>query len=272
MAHGSTTRSGVLVTLLILVTVGVGVYAVWRHPLMPDRQSSPPPRGNYDLGSAWKTDPALILYRQTAEVPLSFKEARAIAVGLDDRIVVAGDRSLVVFDPAGAQVQAIPLDDQPQAVALGHKEHAHPGRIYIALKNHVEVRDPAGKKLAAWTDLGPKALLTSIALGDEDVLTADAGRRLVHRFDTTGKVLGQIDGRDSEKDQEGFIVPSPYFHLAVSSVNGLVQVANPGKLRIEGYTLDGHREQMRARPESPSRRSAAAATRATLPFSPTAVL
>jgi hypothetical protein len=237
LTNGSLPWKGILVILVVICSVGVGAIAVcW----LPRRL---PPAFQYDLGDFKKTDPALILYRQTSEVSLSFQEARAIAVGLEDRIFVAGDQSIAVFDPSGVQLQALRLEDEPQAVAIGLSDHVHPGRVYVALKNRVEVRDPAGMRLASWTEQGPKAWLTSIAVGEQDILVADAGRRLIYRFDTTGKLLGQINGRDDATDQEGFIVPSPYFHLALSG-DGLVRVVNPGKHRIEAYTLDGHREAL----------------------------
>jgi hypothetical protein len=111
------------------------------------------------------------------------------------------------------------------------------------MPRHVEVYDAAGRRLASWADLGPKAILTSIALAERDVLVADAGNRLVWRYDTAGKLLGRIGKRDPQEKIYGFVIPSPYFDVAVSA-DGLVRVANPGTHRIEGYTLDGHLETM----------------------------
>ena len=71
-------------------------------------------------------------------------------------------------------------------------------------------------------------------------MVADAGQRTIHRYDPAGKLLGHIDGHDpAVGDQLGFVLPSPHFDVAVSS-DGMVCVVNPGKRRIERYTLDGH--------------------------------
>jgi len=247
VANVSLPRPALPSIAVILVAVCVGVYAVVRHDLSGERGSGLPPAFRYDLAAVKKTDPSRVLYQETGAILMPLKEPRAVAVGLGDRIFVAGDRSLVVFDPGGAKVREVALPEEPRAVAVGREEHSFPGRIYVALKTRVELRDPEGNKVAAWADLGPKALLTSIAVAERDIVVADAGQRVVHHYDTVGRLLGDIGRRDSAKGQGGFIVPNPYFDVAVSS-DGLVRVANPGKHRIEGYTLDGHLETVWGRP------------------------
>jgi hypothetical protein len=230
---------------LVAALAIVGIAALSSGRARPDAAtpgaSGLPPAFEYDLGELKRIDPARIGYRQTAEIVLGLKHARAVAVGLEDRIVVAGDRAVVTFHPAGAKVSQIALDEEPRAIAVGGPQHAFPGRLYVAMKRHVEVFDPAGKRLAAWGDLGPRAVLTSIAAAEQDVLVADAGNRIVLRYDLSGKLVGQIGRRDRDRGVPGFVIPSPYFDVAVSA-DGLVRVANPGMHRIEGYTLDGHLE------------------------------
>ena len=87
----------------------------------------------------------------------------------------------------------------------------------------------------------PKAMLTSIAVAEKDVLVADAGNRIVLRYDAAGKLLGQIGKRDPAKHIPGFVIPSPCFDVAMAA-DGLVRVVNPGAHRIEAYTLDGDLE------------------------------
>jgi hypothetical protein len=47
--------------------------------------------------------------------------------------------------------------------------------------------------------------------------------------------------KDSTRNNPGFAVPSPYFDLALGK-DGKLRVANPGRLRMETYTLDGRFE------------------------------
>ena len=109
------------------------------------------------------------------------------------------------------------------------------------MRDHVEVYDAQGKRQAVWDRPGPRAVLTSIALGEEDVFVADAGSLVVWRYDPAGKVIGQIGRRDPSRGIAGFVCPSPYFDVALAP-DGLLRIANPGVHRVEAYTFDGHQE------------------------------
>lgn len=231
----------------VAVALAVGGYAASRYDIRGTRGSGLPPAFRYDRGDAASIDPARVLYRQTAALPVPFRKARGVTVGPGDRIHVVGDRALAVLDSAGAKGWQVALEDEPQAVAVAGAEHAFPGRIYVALKTRVEVLAADGGKVASWADLGPKALLTSVAVGEHDVVAADAGQRVIHRYDATGRLLGRIAARDPNQEDSGLILPSPHCDVAFAA-DGLVRVANTGKHRIEGYTLDGHRETAWGRP------------------------
>lgn len=235
--------AGALIAAVVVLAAAVGILAMVGRDITGEQGSGLPAAFQYDLEGIKRIDAALIRYRQAAELPLALTEARAVAVGPRDRIYVAGDKTILVLEPAGAKLPPIALEEEPHALAIGGDEHAHPERIYVCMPRHVEVYDAAGKRLASWEDLGPKAILTSIALAERDVLVADAGNRIVYRFDTAGKLLGRIGRRNPQEKIYGFIIPSPYFDVAVSA-DGLVRVANPGAHRIEAYTLDGHLETM----------------------------
>jgi hypothetical protein len=64
---------------------------------------------------------------------------------------------------------------------------------------------------------------------------------VVLRYNTAGTLLGHIGEKDPDKNIPGFVIPNPHFDLAVSR-EGLLRVANPGRNRIETYTLDGDLE------------------------------
>jgi hypothetical protein len=81
-------------------------------------------------------------------------------------------------------------------------------------------------------------VLTAVAVAEKDVFVADAGNRVVLRYDLAGKLLGRIGKKDPDKHILGFIVPSPYLDLGVGA-DGLLWVVNPGRHRLEAYTADG---------------------------------
>ncbi len=229
---------GVLIGIVIVVAVAVGAVALLMIDWSGERGSGLPPQYNYDRSEYRKIDPALICYGQTAEIAVDFKKPRAVAVGLEDRIFVAGDGSVAVFGADGTRAEEIPVEDGPQCLAVGRDGHAHPGRLYVGVRDHVEVYDAGGEQLGTWESLGGRAVLTSIALAEKDVFVADAGNRIVWHYDTSGKLLGKIGERDGEHGSPGFIVPSAYFDCAMGP-DGLLRVVNPGAHQIETYTTEG---------------------------------
>jgi hypothetical protein len=99
--------------------------------------------------------------------------------------------------------------------------------------------DAAGESAGVWDEgLGEKTILTSIAAAEEDVFVADAGNRVVLRYNAEGKLFGRIGDPDSNHNSRAFVIPSPYFDVAVTG-SEVVSVANPGARRIEAYTFEG---------------------------------
>lgn len=237
MRRGQT--SSILAVALVVGLIAVAGTVVWRRDLFGRGGNKLPDAFQYRSPAGQGTDPALVRYRQTASIPLP-ERPHAIAVGPEDRIYVAVERQVLMFTADGKPAGTIAVEGTPRCLAVGGSEHERPGRIYVGVEHHVEVFAD-GKRAAVWPDLGSRSILTSIAAADRDVLVADAGNRLVHRFDLEGKRLGEIGRKDESRNIPGFIIPSPYFDVAIS-LDGLVRVANPGRHRVEGYTLDGHLE------------------------------
>lgn len=187
----------------------------------------------YDLSKFYKTDPALIQYDEAAKITTGFKELRAIAVGPADHVYAAGDQVVRVFNKAGERVSEFELGDRPRCLAV-----AATGNVFVGMKDHVEVFNTSGAQHARWKSAGSDAVLTAVAVAEKDVFVADAGNRVVLRYDLSGKLVGRIGKKNPEKHIPGFIVPSPYLDLSVGA-DGLLWVVNPGRHRLEAYTFDG---------------------------------
>lgn len=231
----------VLIAAVVSAAVVVGVMAARRRADGGRAGADLPGAFQYDIDKLKKIDPALIAFRQTGEWSLALNEPRGLAVGPEDRVVVVGDQAAAVFRADGKGVASFPVSQEARCVAIAGAQHPHPGRIYVGLKDHVEVYDPQGKRVAAWEKAGKHPTITSIAVGEDDVAVADAGSRLVRMYDAAGALRREIGKRDEASDAKGFVVPSPYFDVLFSS-DGLLRVANTGVHRIEGYTRDGHQE------------------------------
>lgn len=190
----------------------------------------------YDVSQFQKTDPKLIRYEETSSFPTGLQEARALHIGTGERVHVAGDQVLRTFEPDGRKVSEIVLDAPPRCVF-----ETPEGDLFVGHKNQVTVHDSKGKPKTKWENFADRTLLTDLAVTKEDVFLADAGNRIVLRFDRSGKEVCRIGQNDPSRNIPGFVVPSPFFSLAIAP-DGLLRVANPGRHLIEAYTFDGDLE------------------------------
>jgi hypothetical protein len=142
----------------------------------------------------------------------------------------------------GKQVAEIALGGEPRCVAV-----AEDGSLYVGLRDHLEVFDPKGQRRATWPSPGQKAYFTGVAVGQADVFVADAGNRVVLRYDRSGTLKGRIGEKNKARNLPGFIIPSPFFDVEIAR-DGLLRVTNPGRHRVEAYTFDGDLESAWGKP------------------------
>ena len=190
-----------------------------------------------DAAKLAKFDPNLIAYTEVGTpIPTGLARSRAAALDAEGRFYVAGDEAIRVLSSTGNLERIISLSREPKCVTV-----TPDGKLYVGLRDRIEVFDRDGQRLASWEPLGAQAFLTSIVVAKDDVLVADAGNKVVWRYDTTGTVLGRIGDKDADRNIPGFYVPSPYFDIAMAP-DGLLRAVSPGHLRVEAYTLDGDLE------------------------------
>ena len=230
-----TTNIKILIGVLIALAIVIAAVALVRLDTTGKKGSGLGKEYLYEIDA--KIDPNLILYEESAQwFNAGFTDTYGIALDSQGSIYIAGDKAIRVFTGSGNLLDEIELTDVPRCLTV-----AGDGRIYVGMKNHVEVYNDDGKRLATWESLGNDAVLTSIAVSKKDVFVADAGNRIVMHYDITGKLINRIGGKDKERNIPGFVIPSPYFDLAVGR-DGLLRVVNPGRLRIEAYTFEGDLE------------------------------
>lgn len=180
-------------------------------------------RGDHPAESRWREEPP---------TALGNTELHGVAVDAGGVVAVIAGQELLWLGPQGAVARRVPLPGPAFCLAFGG------GRVFVGLRDRVAVHDRDGGLLATWEGLGARSWLTSIAVRGDDVLVADAGQRLVWRFDTAGMLRGQFGRRDAAAGEEGFFVPSPYFDLAFGPA-GELWVVNPGVHRVQRRSLDG---------------------------------
>lgn len=224
-----------VVVILVVLCLAAAVVSIVLRDFSGRSGSGLSESYEYDLSQYEQIDPALILYEQTAAFDTGLDPSVAIVIR-GDELFLAGEKQIRIFDLSGAQKQEIPLDLPPQSLALDES-----GNVWIAFISHVEQYGRDGKRIAAWPPLDPKTNLTSIAVGKDDIYLADAGNRIVLRYDRSGKLKNEIGLRDDTRDIPGFVIPSPHFKLMMAE-DGLLCVNNPGRHTIEAYTPRGDRE------------------------------
>jgi len=228
-------RVDLLVGAVIVVATAVVVVSFLMYDAGGGKDRGHNDEFAYDVEKLAKIDPALILYEESgAAIETGLAATRAIAIDTHDNVYVAGDKVVKVFDAAGAVQRTIDLPAAAECLAVSTA-----GIVYAGIGDHVEVYDGGGKLLAIWASPGGSAVVTSIALSREgEVFVADAGNRIVIRYDGEGREVNRIGKKDAERNVPGFVIPSPHFDVAVPR-DGMLRVVNPGRLRIETYTAEG---------------------------------
>jgi hypothetical protein len=62
--------------------------------------------------------------------------------------------------------------------------------------------------------------------------------KAVYRFNRAGEPLNEIASTAVGATTTGFFIPTPYFDCAAHA--GVLQIPNPGHLRVEQYDFEGH--------------------------------
>jgi hypothetical protein len=105
--------------------------------------------------------------------------------------------------------------------------------IFASTMQIILIISSEGKIMDEWGPFEDKEFITSISSNKSYVAIADAVNKMIFVLDKKGvvtKLIGQNDGQ--------FVVPSPYFDVALGSDNSLV-VANAGRRRVETRNIEG---------------------------------
>ncbi|MBN1765435.1 MAG: NHL repeat-containing protein [Sedimentisphaerales bacterium] len=229
-------QSGLLIIMVVSVAIAAGAIAFLRMDTTGQKGSGLSPEFDYDLSKQRQIDPALIVCRELTTFTTGLTKPRSIAIGPEDQMYIGGTDSIQILDKKGSRISQITLNGVVTCLAV-----APDGRVYAGLKDHIEVYDINGKKLSQWETPDEKAVLSSLAVYKDNLFVADAGNRIVYRYDLKGHLINLIGAKDENRNIPGFVIPSPYFDLAVTS-DGLLRVVNPGNHRIEAYTFEGDLE------------------------------
>lgn len=220
---------------LILTGIGILVVVIAGLVIIDTLRSRPGSRPanpyEYSVDQFAKVDPSLVTYEETIDFTFGDLDLRGIAYA-NDRIYLVEDFFLVITTPEGKKLVKTELPESPVCVT------ASSTNVYIGFKNYIGQYTVDGQHVRNWQALNDSTVLTSLAVADSLLFAADAGNRRVLRYRTSGDLSGSFTGKRDSADLHGFIIPSPYFELAVNAF-GELWVVNPGQHAFENYTFDG---------------------------------
>lgn len=172
-------------------------------------------------------------YTELRRIPGGKTPSRYLEIGPDDLLYVATGNTVAVLDQEGALRREIAMSGPVRCVTVDAD-----GTVFAALRDRVEAFDAAGRRTGVWEAPGERAWISGLAVGPNDLFAADAGNRVILRYDRAGKLVGRIGEKNEERNIPGFVIPSPYLTVHIHP-DGLLRVNNTGRHRIEAYTFDG---------------------------------
>jgi sugar lactone lactonase YvrE len=163
--------------------------------------------------------------------PDQFSEAlNGIAVDAAGAIYAVGDRQVKVFDADGGLQRRWSTERPGYCVAIDADSS-----IFVGQAGQIEKFDRTGALVTTWRDPERLEMVTGIGFHGENILVADAKGRCIRKYDRGGQWLSDI-GKDNRT--KGFLVPNGCLNFGIDE-KGIIHAANPGKHRIERYTLSG---------------------------------
>jgi len=190
----------------------------------------------YDVDRLRLVDPARIGYQRVGGFKVEPAGVRRLVWASPRELWVAAGRTLVAYDVGGTKTAEVAIGDVVRCLAAGAD-----GRLVVGLRDRVEIFDRKGERLARWAGLGGRPFVTGLALAKDMIFVADSGNRVVYRCDAKGRIQLRIGEKNVDRNIPGLVLPSPFLDVEVGR-DGLLRVTNPGRHRVEVYTVEGELE------------------------------
>lgn len=216
-----------LAVVLILAMVSFMAY-----DFFGDSKNKEKNKYEYNLDDFTKVDSQLITYKEAQQITPDMENIKAVSVDEFDNIYVAGKDKIHIYDNNGKLTKDIITNVSPQCIA------SKDDKIFIGIGDHIEIWNSEGALTDRWKKTNDKSVLTSIAVTDSSVFVSDAGNKIVYCYNFEGELLNEIGRKDSTAGIQGFVIPSPYFDIAIGRDNELWAVSS-GRHQFEAYTQDG---------------------------------
>jgi sugar lactone lactonase YvrE len=215
-------------SLLIVVIIAILVF-----DLFSKKENTGKNIYEYQLDKYKQIDSNALCYKEIQKLKPSTGAIHCISVDSKDNIYITSGNKVLKYNSKGDSIYSFNTSDTALCMVIMKN-----GDILIGMKNYIEHYNPKGKLLKSWDKKNKAAYFTSVACDDSSVYVADAGNKIVHRYNLNGELLGEIGKKDKEKGIPGFFIPSPYFDVMIDD-QGQIWAVNTGRHSFEAYTSSG---------------------------------
>lgn len=163
----------------------------------------------------------------TKKLKVNEGSLKAVAVSSSGDIYLGGDSFVSCYDQELKLIWSLEAPDPITSLSFCNDS------VYASTIDMVLVINNQGKIISEWGPFENNSIITSLSANKSYIAFADAGNKAIYILDKGGEVVRMIGRNDGQ-----FIVPSPYFDVALDSA-GHIFVANTGHRRLETRNIEG---------------------------------
>ena len=152
---------------------------------------------------------------------------KAVAVSFSGNVLLGGDSWVACYDKDLTPLWNLKTQKPVTALSINGDT------IYASTMETIYIISTKGDLKNEWGPYEDSAIITSVSSNKSFIAFADAGNKMVVVLNKKGEVASLVG-----KTGEPFIVPSPYFDVALTE-NNTLYIANTGNRRIETRNING---------------------------------
>jgi len=221
-------------TITISIILLLGLLAIMSWDLFFKTENQVGNQYEYKLDKLKQVDTNLLCYNEVQSITISDSKIYGLSVDTDDITYVTTEDKVLIFNSKGDSILSFAISGPANCITA-----AQDGNLYLSFKDHIEVWSKKGELISKWDTISSTAYVTSIAVDENSVFLADAGNKIVHQYDKSGKLINKIGKRDRKADILGFFIPSPYFDVLIGR-DGELWAINTGRHTFEAYDKKGN--------------------------------
>jgi hypothetical protein len=153
-------------------------------------------------------------------------ELSSVAVSADGMIYLGGDSFVKAVNNDLNDLWKLETGRKITAISVSNDT------VFASTTETILLISTSGKLITEWGPYEDNSIITSVNSGNRFLVFADAGNKRVYILKKNGELHSILGLADEE-----FVVPSPYFDVALS--DDLLFVANTGHRRLETWNIDG---------------------------------